>query len=57
MPGFDAVLKPLIGIFGDDDPDMIRMMEAMPLAALVGFSGQPEEQFLAVLDGLNAGQR
>ncbi|MGV8908071.1 MAG: glycoside hydrolase family 3 C-terminal domain-containing protein [Propionicimonas sp.] len=56
VPGFEAVLKPLVGIFGDDDPDMIRMMEAMPLAALVGFSGQPEEQFLTLLDGLNASQ-
>jgi hypothetical protein len=33
------------------------MMEGMPLVALVGFSGQPEEQFSALLDGLNAGQR
>ena len=57
VPGFADLLKPLIGIFGDDDPDMIRMMEAMPLAALVGFSGQPEDEFLAMLDGLNAGQR
>ena len=53
MPGFDAVLAPLLQVFGED-PDLVKMMESMPLAALLGFSGQPEEAFVAVLDGLNA---
>jgi hypothetical protein len=52
VPGFDAVLAPMMTIFGED-PDLVRMMESMPLAALVGFSGQSEDAFQPVLDGLN----
>lgn len=55
VPGFDAVLAPMITVFGAD-PDLIRMMESMPLAALLGFSGQSEDTFQSVLDGLNAAQ-
>ncbi len=53
VPGFEAVLAPLLSVFGED-PEMMKMMESMPLAALLGFSGQPEDAFVAVLDGLNA---
>ncbi len=53
VPGFEAVFAPMMTIFGED-PDLVRMMESMPLAALVGFSGQPEDTFQPVLDGLNA---
>jgi len=52
VPGFDAMLAPMMTVFGED-PDLIRMMESMPLAALVGFSGQPEAAFQTLLDGLN----
>ncbi len=53
VPGFEAVLAPLLSVFGED-PELMKMMESMPLAALLGFSGQPEDAFVAVLDGLNA---
>jgi len=56
VPGFGAVLAPMMTVFGED-PDLIRMMESMPLAALVGFSGQSEDAFQPLLDELNAGQR
>ena len=56
VPGFDAMLAPMMAVFGAD-PDLLRMMESMPLAALIGFSGQPEESFLPLLDELNAAQR
>ncbi|HEY3339179.1 MAG TPA: glycoside hydrolase family 3 C-terminal domain-containing protein [Propionicimonas sp.] len=52
VPGFDEVLAPMMTIFGED-PDLVRMMESMPLAALVGFSGQSEDAFQPVLDRLN----
>jgi len=55
VPGFEAVLAPMMTIFGED-PDLLRMMESMPLAALIGFSGQSEDTFQPVLDGLNAAQ-
>ncbi|HEY3410464.1 MAG TPA: glycoside hydrolase family 3 C-terminal domain-containing protein [Propionicimonas sp.] len=53
VPGFEAVLAPMLSVFGED-PDLMRMVESMPLAALVSFSGQSEDAFLPVLDGLNA---
>jgi len=53
VPGFEAVLAPMLSIFGDD-PDLVRMVDSMPLSALVSFSGQSEDAFLPVLDGLNA---
>ena len=56
VPGFDAALAPMMTVFGED-PDLIRMMESMPLAALVGFSGQSEDVFQPLLDELNAAQR
>jgi hypothetical protein len=40
-------------IFGDD-PDLMKMMESIPLAALAGFSGQSEQQIQGLLDQVNA---
>ncbi len=56
VPGFEEALAPMMTVFGQD-PDMLRMMESMPLAALVGFSGQSEDTFQPVLDGVNAASK
>ncbi|MCA0294660.1 MAG: glycoside hydrolase family 3 C-terminal domain-containing protein [Actinobacteria bacterium] len=58
VPGFAEAIGGMVsGIFGEDDPDLMRMMAAMPLAALVGFSGRPESEVQALLDALNAQNR
>ncbi len=55
VPAFAEALGGMItGILGDPDPDLMRMMAAMPIAALVGFSGQPEAEVQALIDSLNA---
>jgi beta-glucosidase len=55
VPGFDEVLGGLLGVFaGEEDPDMIRMVESMPLAVLLGFSGGSAADFQRTLDDLNA---
>lgn len=54
VPAFAQVVQGLAGEIFGSDPDLMRMMESMPLAALVGFSGQPVEQLQALLDQVNA---
>lgn len=55
VPGFGETVAPLLtGFLDSDDPDMIRMVEAMPIAALVGFSGLSGDEVQARLDRLNA---
>jgi beta-glucosidase len=54
VPAFAEIVRGLAGEIFGSDPDLMRMMESMPLAALAGFSGQPVEQLQALLDQVNA---
>ncbi len=54
VPAFAQIVQGLAGEIFGSDPDLMRMMESMPLAALAGFSGQPVEQLQALLDQVNA---
>jgi len=54
VPAFAPVADSMLqGMFAGD-PDLLRMLADMPLAALVSFSGQSTPQFQAVLDSVNA---
>lgn len=54
-PGMEEQLRPWLSAFvGEDDPDMLRAVEAMPIASLLGFSGQSLAEGQAFLDAANA---
>lgn len=57
VPQFAGMIRELGGHMFGDDPDLLRMMEAMPLSGVVGFSGQSESQVQALLDQVNAERR
>jgi beta-glucosidase len=54
VPAFAEILHGLAGEIFGDDPESLKMMEGMPLAALAGFSGLPLEQVQGLLDQVNA---
>lgn len=54
VPAFADVIGGMAGSIFGDDPDMMRMMESIPLGALAGFIGLPPEQLQALLDQTNA---
>ncbi|MFT4109966.1 glycoside hydrolase family 3 C-terminal domain-containing protein [Propionicimonas sp.] len=54
VPAFAEIVAKLAGDIFTGDPDLIRMMESMPLAALVGFSGQRQSEFEELLAQVNA---
>lgn len=53
VPAFAELISGFAGAVFGDDPDLIRMVESIPLAALAGFSGQSLDQVQAMLDQAN----
>ena len=54
VPAFAEIISGLAGAVFGEDPDLIRMMESIPLAALAGFGGQSLDEVQAMLDQVNA---
>jgi beta-glucosidase len=54
VPAFAEVVGRMAGDIFGDDPDLMKMMESIPLASLAGFSGQSEQQIQGLLDQVNA---
>ena len=54
VPAFAEIITGLAGAVFGEDPDLIRMMESIPLAALAGFGGQSLDEVQAMLDQVNA---
>ena len=54
VPAFAEMITGMAGAIFGDDPDLIRMMESIPLAALAGFGGISLDTVQGMLDEVNA---
>lgn len=54
VPAFADMISSFAGAIFGDDPDLMRMMESIPLAALAGFGGIPLDTVQGMLDEVNA---
>lgn len=54
VPAFAEMISSFAGAIFGDDPDLIRMMESIPLAALAGFGGISLDTVQGMLDEVNA---
>lgn len=56
VPVFADVAGELAGETFGDDPELLRMVESIPLAALGTFTGRSQAELQALLDHVNAGR-
>ncbi len=54
VPAFAEQIIGMAGAIFGEDPDLVRMMESIPLAALAGFGGQSLDELQTMLDEVNA---
>ncbi len=54
VPAFAEMIANFAGAIFGGDPEMVRMMESVPLAALAGFGGMSLDTVQGMLDEANA---